>query len=152
VFKTRLVSPLIAFRSMWKYAKYFAKRHPKVTEDEKAVEVVIRLEEEASSKEAGGLGRSLTVRTIGTASRRSVVAVEGEEAVSPLHVITSNTSPLFCIQEGIVNIARPEPAHLEAPKMSTPQMVREGIAGQDYFFTPRTRSSEHPRVQRAGEV
>ncbi|PSN68317.1 hypothetical protein BS50DRAFT_447926, partial [Corynespora cassiicola Philippines] len=33
--------------SLWQYAHYFAKRHPKVTEDEKAVELVVRLEENA---------------------------------------------------------------------------------------------------------
>jgi hypothetical protein len=32
--------------SLWKYARYFAKRHPKVIEDERAVEVVLRLEEQ----------------------------------------------------------------------------------------------------------
>ncbi|KAI0128622.1 glycosyl group 2 family protein, partial [Xylariales sp. AK1849] len=32
--------------SLYKYARYFAKRHPKVIEDEKAVAVVMRLEEE----------------------------------------------------------------------------------------------------------
>ncbi|EFX03805.1 glycosyl group 2 family protein [Grosmannia clavigera kw1407] len=31
--------------SLFKYARYFARRHPKVVEDEKAVEVVLRLEE-----------------------------------------------------------------------------------------------------------
>ncbi|PVH98285.1 glycosyltransferase family 2 protein, partial [Periconia macrospinosa] len=49
--------------SLWKYARYFAKRHPKVVEDEKAVEVVVRLEESAAGNECG-IGRQLTVRTI----------------------------------------------------------------------------------------
>ncbi|KAL8868234.1 MAG: hypothetical protein Q9174_005122, partial [Haloplaca sp. 1 TL-2023] len=35
------------YYSIYKYAKYFAKRHPKVIEDEKAVAVVLRLEEES---------------------------------------------------------------------------------------------------------
>lgn len=55
---------LHAFRSLYKYAQYFAKRHPRVIEDEKAVEVVVRLEEDAYAAEAGGLGRSLTVRKV----------------------------------------------------------------------------------------
>lgn len=38
------------YYSIYKYAKYFAKRHPKVIEDEKAVAVVLRLEEESYSK------------------------------------------------------------------------------------------------------
>ncbi|KAF2731699.1 glycosyl transferase [Polyplosphaeria fusca] len=48
--------------SLYKYARYFAMRHPKVIEDEKAVEVVVRLEEDAAVK--GGLGRRMTVRTV----------------------------------------------------------------------------------------
>ena len=35
------------YYSIYKYAKYFAKRHPKIIEDEKAVAVVLRLEEES---------------------------------------------------------------------------------------------------------
>jgi hypothetical protein len=52
--------------SLYKYARYFAKRHPKVTEDEKAVEVIVRLEEDQENMGtgAGGLGRNLTVRTM----------------------------------------------------------------------------------------
>ncbi|UPX12899.1 uncharacterized protein EKO05_0003432 [Ascochyta rabiei] len=52
--------------SLYKYARYFAKRHPKVIEDEKAVEVIVRLEETQMAAGAGGLGRSLTVRTVRT--------------------------------------------------------------------------------------
>lgn len=37
------------YYSIYKYAKYFAKRHPKVIEDEKAVAVVLRLEGESYS-------------------------------------------------------------------------------------------------------
>lgn len=49
---------------MYKYARYFARRHPRVIEDDKAVEVVVRLEEDAYAAAAGGLGRSLTVRKV----------------------------------------------------------------------------------------
>ncbi|CAJ2502035.1 Uu.00g048880.m01.CDS01 [Anthostomella pinea] len=41
-----LVNVGSCYWSLYKYAQYFAKRHPKVIEDEKAVEVVMRLEEE----------------------------------------------------------------------------------------------------------
>ncbi|KAF2462566.1 glycosyl transferase [Lindgomyces ingoldianus] len=49
--------------SLWQYARYFARRHPKVTEDEKAVEIVVRLEESKAAA-ASGLGRRLTVKAI----------------------------------------------------------------------------------------
>jgi hypothetical protein len=46
-------------------------RHPKIVEDEKAIEVVLRLEETAPAKDnspnnGGGGGRRLTVTTIGS--------------------------------------------------------------------------------------
>jgi hypothetical protein len=64
-----VVNVASCYWSLYKYARYFAKRHPKVIEDEKAVEVIVRLEETqmaVGSTGAGGLGRSLTVRTVGT--------------------------------------------------------------------------------------
>jgi hypothetical protein len=69
--------------SLYKYARYFAKRHPKVIEDEKAVEVIVRLEETQAAGGAG-VGRSLTVRTV----RAKQTAEENldQEAVDPFEV------------------------------------------------------------------
>ncbi|GIJ90897.1 hypothetical protein Asppvi_009862 [Aspergillus pseudoviridinutans] len=52
--------------SLVKYARYFARRHPKLTEDHKAVGMVLKLEEMTDSPGGmpNGLGRSLTVRTV----------------------------------------------------------------------------------------
>ncbi|PWY67593.1 glycosyl transferase [Aspergillus sclerotioniger CBS 115572] len=68
--------------SLFKYAKYFARRRPKLTEDHKAVGLVLKLEESAQSQAAGstGLGRSMTVRSVGvrrTSSRMSSVHGSG---------------------------------------------------------------------------
>lgn len=35
----------VSIRAIFKYAQYFAKRHPKVVDDEKSVEVVARISE-----------------------------------------------------------------------------------------------------------
>lgn len=48
-----VVNILSCYWSIFKYARYFAKRHPKVVEDEKVVEVALRIEEEASGKYEG---------------------------------------------------------------------------------------------------
>ena len=40
------VNILSCYHSIIEYAKYFSKRHPKVIEDDKAVEIILRLEEE----------------------------------------------------------------------------------------------------------
>jgi hypothetical protein len=69
-------------RSLRKYARYFARRHPKVIEDENAVEVVVRLEEDTEAK-LSGLGRRMTVRTIGSNPQ---TGTEDGENVSPLYV------------------------------------------------------------------
>lgn len=60
--------------SIYKYARYFAQRHPKVVEDEKVVEVVLCMEEEAMDVSVdkpdcvpahGGMsGRRFTVTTV----------------------------------------------------------------------------------------
>ncbi|OJJ67142.1 hypothetical protein ASPBRDRAFT_136569 [Aspergillus brasiliensis CBS 101740] len=52
--------------SLYKYARYFAKRRPKLTEDHKAVGLVLKLEESAQNRGPGstGLGRNLTVRSV----------------------------------------------------------------------------------------
>lgn len=102
-------------RSLWKYARYFAKRHPKVVEDEKAVEVIVRLEEDAEYKRSG-LGRSMTVKTVGVTSQAEY---EDPEAVSPMHLDLATCC-----------ITTPEQAHMGMP---TPMRLQEGIAAVDYF-------------------
>lgn len=56
--------------SLFKYAHYFAKRHIKVTEDAKAIEVILHLEDGRNATEGsiGTSGRRLTVHTLGTGS------------------------------------------------------------------------------------
>ncbi|KAK4546439.1 hypothetical protein LTR36_002116 [Oleoguttula mirabilis] len=52
--------------SLYKYARYFAKRHPKVIEDEKAVEVVLRLEEDKSQgAQEKRQSRRMTITAVG---------------------------------------------------------------------------------------
>ena len=66
------------YYSIYKYAKYFAKRHPKIIEDEKAVAVVLRLEEESFSsadKAASIHGRASVGSTSHRARRFTVTAV-----------------------------------------------------------------------------
>lgn len=64
------IDVLSCYWSLLKYARYFAKRHLKVTEDEKAVEIILRLEEdrEATDSRIGAPGRRMTVHTICTSS------------------------------------------------------------------------------------
>lgn len=68
--------------SIFKYAHYFARRHLKVTEDAKAVEIVLRLEDGRGPVDGSinTSGRRLTVHTIGTESV-SEVSDEGSQDV-----------------------------------------------------------------------
>ncbi|KAL8898056.1 MAG: hypothetical protein Q9207_006892 [Kuettlingeria erythrocarpa] len=72
------------YYSIYKYAKYFAKRHPKIIEDEKAVTVVLRLEEESfSAKEKAEIlaGRS-SVDSAASRPRRFTVTAVGTDLES----------------------------------------------------------------------
>ncbi len=55
--------------SLYKYAGYFANRHPKIIEDDKAVDVVLRLEDLAPSPPSSpdfGRGRRMTLTAVGS--------------------------------------------------------------------------------------
>ncbi|KAL8915890.1 MAG: hypothetical protein Q9208_008808 [Pyrenodesmia sp. 3 TL-2023] len=72
------------YYSIYKYAKYFAKRHPKIIEDEKAVTVVLRLEEESySAKEKTAMlaGRS-SLDSMSQRPRRFTVTAVGTDLES----------------------------------------------------------------------
>ncbi|EAW13670.1 glycosyltransferase family 2 protein [Aspergillus clavatus NRRL 1] len=62
--------------SLFRYARYFARRRPKLTEDHKAVGMVLRLEEmtHASDSKNNKLGRSLTVRAVNVRENAGIVA------------------------------------------------------------------------------
>lgn len=59
------------YYSLYKYARYFARRHPKIVEDEKAVDVVLRMEEEKDT--LADQGRRMTITAIGAQTQGSVV-------------------------------------------------------------------------------
>lgn len=59
------------YYSLYKYARYFARRHPKIVEDEKAVDVVLRMEEEKDT--LADQGRRMTVTAIGAQTQGSVM-------------------------------------------------------------------------------
>lgn len=113
---------LILHRTLYKYARYFTKRHPKVTEDEKAVEVVVRLDESAAAAQ-GGIGRRLTVRTVRANSAESEKSSVPSGVPSELPEDASLCDPKFV----------PEPF---SSGMSTLTRRNEGIGAVD-FTVPR---------------
>ncbi|POS71707.1 hypothetical protein DHEL01_v209901 [Diaporthe helianthi] len=74
-----LVNVASCYWSLYKYARYFAKRHPKVIEDEKAVEVVLRLEEttpvtngDTIPEDESQGGRRMSVAVLGAQANASM--------------------------------------------------------------------------------
>lgn len=114
--------------SLYKYARYFAKRHPKVIEDEKAVEVVIRLEEEQQNPGCG-LGRRVTVRTVG--GRPSIEGIETDE----IDIVDSRRNSYHVVTE-LETVHTPGAQQTSFPAQSRPstQLLRqEGVVAKDYF-------------------
>lgn len=85
-----VVNVFSCYWSLYKYARYFAQRHPKVIEDRDAVEVLLSLEKDSNSRrtsveddviplEGGmlgrGLGRKLTLTKVQAGKRK----VTGED-------------------------------------------------------------------------
>ena len=69
-----LINVASCYWSLYRYARYFARRHPKIVEDQKAVEVLLKLEMSLDDRLGiPGLGRSMTVRTVGTRSKNGSV-------------------------------------------------------------------------------
>ena len=71
--------------SLYKYARYFATRHLKITEDEKAVEIVMRLEEHGEF-EGSAAGRRMTVCTVQTRSTLELPELERPDLLA--HTMT----------------------------------------------------------------
>jgi hypothetical protein len=118
--------------SLYKYARYFAKRHPKVIEDEKAVEVVIRLEEDQAAKQ-GGLGRRLTVRTVG--ARTSV-----DEEIDDDTDNARNSYDLITAPEAVIS-----PGFREDSRPTSHALRTEGVAARDYFDPEKTAMQGRPQ-------
>ncbi|KAJ9120573.1 hypothetical protein QFC22_002502 [Naganishia vaughanmartiniae] len=77
--------------SIWKYATYFAKRHPMIIEDEKAIDVVLRLEDQKPEVREGGLqGRRMTVAAIGSQLREYNMS-GGQDGVASARKMTLMT-------------------------------------------------------------
>jgi hypothetical protein len=131
--------------SLYKYARYFAKRHPKVIEDEKAVEVVIRLEEDRDVPECG-LGRRMTVRTI-HARPSGEGAADDAEAVSPLERVETGGGTYRIVTEleqaHVVGALQPVPTTVSHTAPSSPMLRNEGVVAVDYFsVAQKTQSND----------
>lgn len=80
-----VVNVFSCYWSLYKYARYFAQRHPKVIEDRDAVEVLLSLEKDSNSRRTSveddvipldgalgrGVGRKLTLTKVQAGKRKT---------------------------------------------------------------------------------
>lgn len=141
-----LVNVASCYWSLYKYARYFAKRHPKVIEDEKAVEVVLRLEETTPvtkedtiyEDEADG-GRRMSVAVVGAqqtnprtskrvSARFSYISGSGEDTIS----LSSPHSPS----------PLPTPPSPISPAPSSSRSPYEPPSSPGYYYGPGSGSNK----------
>ncbi|KAL8912095.1 MAG: hypothetical protein Q9172_007561 [Xanthocarpia lactea] len=160
------------YYSIYKYAKYFAKRHPKVIEDEKAVAVVLRLEEEAYSASernmilasrpsldsaSSQMGRRFTVTAVGTTLSSVTQQVHQGSAIEDVEVMDfanqaiSQQPQLESVPEGETsNDPRPPPARLSGmpPYIPRPPPRRRPFSWHRPTSTHSTGSDVSPLDER----
>ncbi|KAL8642740.1 MAG: hypothetical protein Q9226_008474, partial [Calogaya cf. arnoldii] len=140
------------YYSIYKYAKYFAKRHPKVIEDEKAVAVVLRLEEEAYTTSekamivashpdidsASQIGRRFTVTAVGTNLSSVTEQATQQATIQDVDVVDFadlGTSLLDTVPEG----GLPQEPR---PPLSRSDQKPAGIPFRPRFSWQRSKSNE----------
>lgn len=116
-----LVNIASCYWSLYKYATYFAKRHPKIVESEKAIEVVMRLQEDSTtaSKDAAGANGNGNDKKESIGGRRlTIVAIDGA-AIRRMTAASVATG-------GSAAAALPLESVPEATGDSSPQRNRDG--------------------------
>ncbi|GAB7344970.1 hypothetical protein MBLNU457_3399t1 [Dothideomycetes sp. NU457] len=98
------------YYSIWKYSVYFAKRHPKIIEDERAVNVVLRMEESAASPATNG-GRRMTITNIGTQVAGLVSAPDGSARRATITTLGPRLSHIDSSLSPLAEIPEPKPVH-----------------------------------------
>jgi hypothetical protein len=103
------------YYSLYKYATYFAHRHPKIVEDEKAVDVVLRMEEQQDT--LADQGRRMTITAIGAQTQGSVMEQTSSGPTERKMTITT-LGPKLDIQ--------PMSPVMEQPEQFTPAIRLQG--------------------------
>ncbi|KAI1878558.1 uncharacterized protein JN550_000740 [Neoarthrinium moseri] len=126
-----LVNVASCYWSLYKYAKYFAKRHPKIIEDEKAVEVAMRIDEETYIDEKGD--RAHLTKSFTTASSRSSDYDQDTKATELGHMRPNRLSFIA----GEVDSIPPSPTWPQ-PTYSPSPYSPQTFPGQAYPVQPQS--------------
>ncbi|KAK6000485.1 hypothetical protein QM012_003731 [Aureobasidium pullulans] len=129
-----LVNVGSCYWSLYKYAQYFARRHPKIVEDEKAVDVVLRMEEQHDT--LADQGRRMTITAVGAQTQGSVVEQTPSGPTERRMTVTA-LGPKLDVQ--------PMSPVAEQPEVFTPAIR---LQGERVSFTSRRSNSSSVRIER----
>ncbi|KAH0389055.1 glycosyl transferase, partial [Aureobasidium melanogenum] len=129
-----LVNVGSCYWSLYKYAQYFARRHPKIVEDEKAVDVVLRMEEQHDT--LADQGRRMTITAVGAQTQGSVVEQTPSGPTERKMTVTA-LGPKLDIQ--------PMSPVAEQPEVFTPAIR---LQGERVSFTSLRSNSSSVRIER----
>jgi len=128
--------------SLYKYAAYFATRHPKIVEDERAVDVVLRMEESntAKSAAAGGDGRRMTVTAIGSQLHGTVIDDTSPDGIDRERIMTITTfEPTLGLETHPLSPVAEQSA--TSPMANCLDSSSISISARNFSFTSSTRSA-----------
>jgi hypothetical protein len=81
------INVVSCYWSLYKYARYFANRHLKIVEDEQALGIVMRLEEQKLEMSGtSNLGRRMTVHTVRTGSILECIDQQATHSVAHIEM------------------------------------------------------------------
>ncbi|KAI4721142.1 hypothetical protein E4T48_02628 [Aureobasidium sp. EXF-10727] len=132
-----LVNVGSCYWSLYKYAKYFARRHPKIVEDEKAVDVVLRMEEQHDT--LANEGRRMTITAVGAQTQGSVVE-QTPSGLTERKMTVTTLGPKLDIPD--IHDVQPMSPVVEHPEQFAPAIR---LQGERVSFS--TRRSNSPAVQ-----
>lgn len=121
------------YYSLYKYAQYFARRHPKIVEDEKAVDVVLRMEEQQDT--LADQGRRMTITAVGAQTQGTVMEQTPSGPTERKMTITT-LGPKLDIQ--------PMSPVMEQPEQFTPAIR---LQGERVSFGSISRHSNNSAVK-----
>lgn len=161
------------YYSIYKYAKYFAKRHAKVVEDENAVAIVLKLEENESKSTAGPDGdddekaenrtRHYSITAVGTTldsalrTRQTDVAVDSlkegvhvvDFAPNPFPPLSTSPEPLSEQTSPLSEQPRPLSQSFSRPRPWPRRSPSLGRRQGSYFPLPETTDMSQFELQKA---
>ncbi|KAH0343723.1 glycosyl transferase, partial [Aureobasidium melanogenum] len=129
-----LVNVGSCYWSLYKYAQYFARRHPKIVEDEKAVDVVLRMEEQHDT--LADQGRRMTITAVGAQTQGSVVEQTPSGPTERKMTVTA-LGPKLDIQ--------PMSPVAEQPEVFTPAIR---LQGERVSFTSLRSNNSSVKIER----